>query len=374
MLLLKRHIGALCLYTAAALAFCPKADAGLAGFTQAHPYTYEEELLKMDVPPLHIDNYREKMRYNLIMLIDYIKQQKPDFQIIAHEGTELLSKSVWESHLEGYNETRAKGETAQDPSFLISRRDSAKISEPQVGSLARRYLNSVDAIAFNNIYCGKSNLPQKFLDKHHIRTIAIDNCPDELELDRAIIRSVMDKRLFYGFSNLSNAFNNINLQPLINETAQNVTGVKDANNILFLLDDNNYGHKYDLIAALRETNYDIVVISPLFHQQTPYTAEEISSLQYKKNGTRRLLIAEMNVSEANALAYYWQRDWKIGNPEWLIRASLANENSAITAYWHPQWQRIMAGYFKSIADSGYDGVFFTGIENHNYFEKQLPLE
>ena len=91
MLLLKRHIGALCLYTAAALAFCPKADAGLAGFTQAHPYTYEEELLKMDVPPLHIDNYREKMRYNLIMLIDYIKQQKPDFQIIAHGDLPVIA-------------------------------------------------------------------------------------------------------------------------------------------------------------------------------------------------------------------------------------------------------------------------------------------
>ena len=34
----------------------------------------------------------------------------------------------------------------------------------------------------------------------------------------------------------------------------------------------------------------------------------------------------------------------------------------------------MSRYFKGIVDSGYDGAFLTGLENHRYFEQQTPLE
>ena len=97
-------------------------------------------------------------------------------------------------------------------------------------------------------------------------------------------------------------------------------------------------------------------------------------MQYKKNGTKRLLIAQMNVSEANGRDYFWQKDWQVGYPSWLVRLSFVDEDSVIAKYWAVEWQRIIARHFKSIVDSGFDGVFFTGLENHLYFEKQTPLE
>lgn len=97
-------------------------------------------------------------------------------------------------------------------------------------------------------------------------------------------------------------------------------------------------------------------------------------MKFKKNGTQRILLAEMNVSEADALSYYWQHKWKIGSPDWLVRQSFVNDAGYITKYWTPEWQKLMSGYFKSIIDNGFDGVFFTGIDNHRYFEKQTPLE
>ena len=46
----------------------------------------------------------------------------------------------------------------------------------------------------------------------------------------------------------------------------------------------------------------------------------------------------------------------------------------ITKYWHPEWKKIISRYFKDIINEGFDGVFFTGIENYKYFEDQTPLE
>ena len=150
--------------------------------------------------------------------------------------------------------------------------------------------------------------------------------------------------------------------------------VNDAKNMLILTDESEYQDKYEFIDAIRNTNYDIVIIQPLFKRNQTYTPEEIASLQYKKNGTKRLLIAQMNVSEANGRDYFWQKDWQVGYPSWLVRLSFVDEDSVIAKYWAVEWQRIIARHFKSIVDSGFDGVFFTGLENHLYFEKQTPLE
>ena len=42
--------------------------------------------------------------------------------------------------------------------------------------------------------------------------------------------------------------------------------------------------------------------------------------------------------------------------------------------WNENWKKVSGLYFKGIVDSGYDGAFLTGLENHVYFEKQTPLE
>ena len=91
MLLLRKHI-VLSTFLAA-LAFIPKAGAGLYGYTNVNPYTREEELLDIEVPPLTITNYREKMRDNLLMLIDYATSQNHAFTHIAPAGQELLPNS-----------------------------------------------------------------------------------------------------------------------------------------------------------------------------------------------------------------------------------------------------------------------------------------
>lgn len=76
----------------AGLAGIHPAGAGLYGFTSENPYTHEEELLGMDVAPRYIVNYRKEMRDNLLMMIDYARARRPEFQIVAHEGDYLMDR------------------------------------------------------------------------------------------------------------------------------------------------------------------------------------------------------------------------------------------------------------------------------------------
>ena len=352
------------------LALVSKAGAGLYGHTSANPETYEETFLNQETPPMHILNYREKMRENLLMMIEYAHSQNPNFQIIPHEGSKLLVKSFWERNLDDYNRVRPVGLNVDDQTFLTPKDNN---QEPPMETLAYKYLNSVNAIALNNIYCGKKHVPL-IIENRNIPVIAVEKCPTPEKFDRAIINSIMDKRLLYGYNDITYAFNDIKNQPVINESAKNVMTLSDVKNILILNDDRNFKNKNEFLKALRDTSYDLIIINPLFHHHQPFTADEINSLKFKKNGTKRLLIAEMNVSETTPSDYFWKKEWEKKLPEWIRRRSFVEENSYITEYWHPTWKEIISRHFKDIIRSNFDGVFFTGIENYQYFEKQTPIE
>ena len=352
------------------LAFISKASADSSDITA---YLNSADEARFNIPPTKIINYRDLMRENVNMLVAYAKEQNPDFTVIAYEGQDLLDKSLWEFHLDGYNEARKKEVNAEDISFLVRSKKDLKDVDPDTDKIAVTYLNNLDAIAMNGLFCGNSARNQT-AKTAGLKFISIDNCATEDDFDDAIQDSVGENILLYGYTNPHFAFNNVKWQPIINGSAKNVSHVKDAANILFLTDDSLYEDKYQLIKDLRNSSQDIIVIDPLFHHKTPYTKEEVNSLKFKKNGTSRLVIALMNVSEANRQEYYWNRKWKIGAPLWLEKKSPRDENYVITRYWNDNWKKIISKHFKDIVLSGYDGVFFTGLENSKIFEQQTPLD
>lgn len=347
---------------------CSKANAGLYGFTSANPYTQEERILNLETAPKHIINYRDALRNNIIMLSRYAKGQKPNFEIIVHDGRELMKKSLWEYHQEGYNNARKQGINAADPSFLAKLKDM-KPEEETVGTNANSYIKHIDAVVFNNYFCGEKNFPPI----KRLKLISIDNCPQEEDFDEAIQESVGSNALMYGFTNHQYAFKDVYHQTIINENARNINNINEAENILFLLDTSLYPDRFAYLQDIRNSNFDIIIISP-FYQGKPLTKEEVHSLKFKKNGTQRRVVAALNITETDDNKYYWKTGWKIGSPEWLKRLSFVDPQGIIVEYWHKDWQKILSNYFKGIVDSGFDGAFLTGLENHFYFEKQTPLE
>ena len=354
--------------------FCPfSANAGLYGFTEINPYTPEEKILNIDVPPKEVTNFRETLRHNIEMLSNYAYHRDKDFQIIIHEGQELLNKSLWEYHLTGYNDARAHPTKAEDPSFLFKFKKKKYGANDVIGTPTPEYLGNITGIVLNKIYSLKRNINPGLLNSH-LKTITFDLCDSPQICIDYIKKSVSQNILLQIGSDAENIFRRIDEQFLINENARNIFKLSDAKNILYLDDESAFKDKYDFLNQLRDTNFDIIIIRPQFHNSLAYTADEVNSLKFKKNGTRRLVFAEMNLTEASPDKYYWKKEWEIGKPSWLRRLSFTNPDSIITEYWNDEWREILSRHFKSIVDVGYDGAFFTGLENHKYFEYQLPLE
>ena len=260
-----------------------------------------------------------------------------------------------------------------DPSFLLNLKQTSPEFEPLVGGRSAEYLKSIDAVVVNNHFCQKLPL-NPVIVQNGIKAFSVDLCPDGRAFDRAISASLKEKIPFYGFLRSNKAFRKIAAQPIIKENAENIFDLKSAQNISFLLKDDLYADKNDFIEAVRASNYDVVVIEPYFRQRQPFTPEEINAMKYKKNGTRRQLLARFSVTEAKDTDYYWNNSWKIGSPDWLVRASFVEPRGVITRYWNNEWKNYMSRYFQGVIKSGYDGAFLTGLENHRYFENLTPLE
>jgi cysteinyl-tRNA synthetase len=359
------------LFTATLLTvFATKAVAELYGFYPYNPLSKAERNLAQSNIPLNIQNYRAAMRDNLLMLIRYAKKHNPDFKIVAHEGQDLLTKSQWEYDREGYNRARLQ-EDASDDSFLFHKDFYER--DPDRYTPAYDYLNSLDAIALNNLYCGAGH-ESPVTKKHNLGLITLEYCSTDEAAASALLNTMVDKKISYIFTDLERAFNNTDDKDSLNDSSKNIFQISDAQNILILTDDHRYATPKQLTSELLETNYDIIIMRPLFDNHQRFEAEDLNRLHFKKNGSKRLLLAELNVSEASPREYYWLKDWQLGSPVWLVRPSFTSADGIITAYWNPDWQQILSKYFRDIMNEGFDGVFLTGLENYRYFEQLSPLE
>lgn len=340
-------------------------QAGLAGFTSANPYTREERNAIHSGFPQSIKNYRDLMRQNVIMLSRYGKSQNPDFIIMAHEGQKLLNNSIWEFHLDDYNQSRLKGYSEERDTLLFN---PIEIQNKKIETLMPQYRNSVDVEVINNLFCQDTAMDVP----SGIKVMSIDQCMAN-NLDEAIKISARHKVPTYIFSNPKYAFKDARNQLLINENADNIENINQAQNILFLLDSSKFKTKESYLKDIEHSNFDIVVISPFF-QGKALRKEDIDHLKYKKNGTLRKIIAAMNISETDSDKYYWQPEWKIGSPSWLKRASFVDKKGIIVEYWSEEWQKIISDYIKGIVAQGFDGAFLTGLDNYQYFEELTPLD
>lgn len=361
----RRHIAFLTALTA--LVFSASAYAGLYGFSKNARSIPAQHL---DIPPRHIMNYRKDMRDLVTILSLYGKSRNHDFQVLVHEGQYLLDKSLWEYHLKSYNKIRKSSDYIDDFYFLST---EDPVTEDDIPAVVDRYIKQIDGIVVNNHYCQQAPLSGIITDLQ-IPVISIEECSNDHALDKAIEESFLDKRAIYPFLYRNQAFKKIYHQLIINENADNIHHIKDAQNVTFLIDDKNFIDSYQMLDDIRNSNYDIVIINPVFQYEHPFSKEEVDSMKFKKNGARRLILAMYNVSELADTDYLWNKQWNKELPDWLITQSFVTDNAYIAKYWTPEWKKIVSKYYKSIVDSGYDGVFLTGLENHEYFEQNKPLE
>ena len=130
----------------------------------------------------------------------------------------------------------------------------------------------------------------------------------------------------------------------------------------------------DLLGA---TDYDMLIVEPGFNmKEDPYDIVYlVDKLKQKPGGSKRLLLAYIDIGEAEEWRTYWGPDWvaptesQPGHPGFLITTDPDGwEGNYPVAYWDTAWQNIWLaddGYIEKIATYGFDGVYLDWVEAYD---------
>ena len=136
---------------------------------------------------------------------------------------------------------------------------------------------------------------------------------------------------------------------------------------LYLIDANLDWETVEQIAA---SEYDMVVIDFISSEEnnTSYPmAEVVTGLHDAPRP--KLVVAYVDVGQAEEYRTYWQEGWGIGNPEWIAGGDPDGwEGNYPVAYWYDEWREIWlgeGGYLRAILDAGFDGVYLDWIEAYS---------
>ena len=151
-----------------------------------------------------------------------------------------------------------------------------------------------------------------------------------------------------------------------------IAELSQARNFLYLIDPGEFDDKETFIAALEETDYDLLIVDMFFDYQ-PLNAADISRLQRKENGGSRLVIAYMSIGEAEDYRYYFNPEWIVEPPTWMDAENPDWEGNYKVRYWDEEWQAVIFGktdsYLQKVMDAGFDGVYLDIIDAFEYFER-----
>ena len=296
--------------------------------------------------------YKQEMRSFVQRISAYAKGINPDFVVIPQNGVALVSATGDES-----------------------------------GAPDMEYLNAIDGIGQEELYYGydaddqqtpsiKTQNIRHFLDmaknNANIKILVTDYCYTQSKMDDSYTKN--NTAGYISFAADHRELDNIPAYPATIQSENNNTlgSLQNVKNFLYIIQpDNLYATKQEFVDAVKNTNYDAIVMD-FFFKGEAYSPEQITQLRHKANGGQRLLIAYMSIGEAEDYRYYWQSDWSVGDPAFLAGKDANWDGNYYVKYWDPQWQKIIFGtdtsYVKKIIDAGFDGVYLDIIDAFEYFE------
>ena len=150
-------------------------------------------------------------------------------------------------------------------------------------------------------------------------------------------------------------------------SAAGLPSLADVSHWLYLLDDNLGLGTVDQIAA---SDYDMVVLDfiPSEENNTDYPMAEVVG-QLHGAPHPKLVLAYIDIGEAEEYRTYWQEGWGIGNPEWIAGDDPDGwEGNFPVAFWYDEWRQIWLGedgIVQRILDSGFDGIYLDWVEAYS---------
>ena len=153
---------------------------------------------------------------------------------------------------------------------------------------------------------------------------------------------------------------------------EDIDSLSEVKNFLCLLNPENFSNIDEYYEALRNTNYDLLLIE-VSYNNIFFTKEQIEELKIKDNGGKRIVIAYLSIGEAEDYRYYWKKKWnKKWNkkkPNWIVKENENWEGNYIVKYWTPEWKNIVKEYQKKLDEIGVDGYLLDTVDTYQYFEE-----
>lgn len=128
-------------------------------------------------------------------------------------------------------------------------------------------------------------------------------------------------------------------------------------------------------AELARTTHDVFVLDwgGAFYGLKP---DEIARLKRKPDGSRRIVLAYINIGEAEDYRTYWKKEWATSPPEWMGGANTRWKGDHRVRHWHPAWRDIVFGSKTSIIGQvmsrSFDGVYMDRVDIWQFWCGERP--
>jgi cysteinyl-tRNA synthetase len=156
-------------------------------------------------------------------------------------------------------------------------------------------------------------------------------------------------------------------EEVISPLTEPAASFKDISHWLYLIDV-NLGSR--TVEQITQSRYDMVVIDFITSESnnTDYPLQEVIE-EWHQADHPKLVLAYIDIGQAEDFRTYWESGWGIGDPEWIAGGDPDGwEGNYPVAYWWDEWREIWlgdSGYIQDILDAGFDGVYLDWVEAYS---------
>ncbi len=249
-------------------------------------------------------DYREEMRKLVQSISEYGRLTKPNFVVIAKNGLDLLIKrNIYNDKItpKARSYMRSIDGIMQEGIFYSQALDGQPFGSPQARHIQTKMLRLAD-------YAKKSGL----------KILALDFGKGKKIIDG--VRKLANAR---GFLSLMSDVPSHSIRKLPShpsrpplENSNNIISFGMIKNYAVIRNSASFGLQSEFALKMHDTNYDALFVEVL-HGSVPLSRQAVETLKYKKIGSRRMVLAYMNIGRAANYQYYWGDNWTTGYPSWV---------------------------------------------------------
>jgi len=124
----------------------------------------------------------------------------------------------------------------------------------------------------------------------------------------------------------------------------------------------------ETVEKMIASDYDMLVLDfiPSVVDDEDYPMAEVIE---RMHDTDKLVLAYIDIGEAESYRVYWEDEWRVGDPNWIVGEDPDGwaENYPV-AFWYDEWLEIWLaedGLLSEILEVGFDGVYLDWVEAYS---------